>query len=79
MPRDFDMIVHRFPSWDDLHIHFIADVHLGAQKHMIRDWEQFCGGVLDDPNAYIILGGDLRRRHPVGRYREQERAFCIRH
>lgn len=59
MPTDFDMIVHEFPQRDDLHIHFIADVHLGAQEHMEREWSDFCGHVLDDPHAYIILGGDL--------------------
>lgn len=59
MPRDFDMIVHQFPAKMDLHIHFIADVHLGAQEHMAKEWEDFCGRVLNDPNAYLILGGDL--------------------
>ena len=59
MPKDFDMIVHRFPHNHDLHIHFIADVHLGAQEHLTSEWEQFCATVLEDPNAYIILGGDL--------------------
>lgn len=59
MPRDFDMIVHKFPENNDLHLHFIADVHLGAQEHMTREWENFCSTILDDPNAYIILGGDL--------------------
>lgn len=59
MPRDFDMIVHKFPVNNDLHLHFIADVHLGAQEHMTREWENFCSTILDDPNAYIILGGDL--------------------
>ena len=59
MPRDFDLIVHHFPHNHDLHIHFIADVHLGAQEHMTSAWEQFCGAVLNDPYAYVILGGDL--------------------
>lgn len=59
MPRDFDMIVHQFPAKTDLHIHFIVDVHLGAQEHMTKEWEDFCGRVLNDPNAYLILGGDL--------------------
>lgn len=59
MPRDFDMIIREFPERNDLHVHFIADVHLGAQEHMTKNWEYFCDHVLDDPNAYIILGGDL--------------------
>lgn len=59
MPRDFDMIVWKFPRNEDIHIHFIADVHLGAQEHMEDEWNRFCSTVLNDPNAYIILGGDL--------------------
>lgn len=59
MPKDFDMIVHKFPENNDLHLHFIADVHLGAQEHMEREWENFCATILQDPNAYTILGGDL--------------------
>lgn len=59
MPRDFDMIVWKFPTNDDIRLHFIADVHLGAQEHMTEAWEQFCASVLEDKSAYIILGGDL--------------------
>lgn len=59
MPRDFDMIVWKFPTNDDIHLHFIADVHLGAQEHLTQEWENFCASVLEDPKAYIILGGDL--------------------
>lgn len=59
MLRDFDMIIHQFPTNSDKHIHFIADVHYGAQEHLEREWETFCANVLDDPHAYIILGGDM--------------------
>lgn len=57
--RDFDMIIRHFPERNDLHLHFIADVHLGAREHMEREWSNFCDGILEDPNAYIIIGGDL--------------------
>lgn len=59
MPRDFEMIVHKFPTRKDLHLYFVADVHLGAQEHLTREWEEFCATVLNDPQARIILGGDL--------------------
>jgi len=59
MPRDFDMIIHRFPKREDVHLHFLADVHLGAQEHMEREWADCCQRILDDPNAKVILGGDL--------------------
>ena len=59
MLRDFEMIVHEFPVRSDVHLHFIADVHLGAQEHMEREWADFCDHLLEDPSAYVILGGDL--------------------
>lgn len=59
MHHDFDMISHTFPTKDDLHIYFISDVHLGAREHMKGEWNEFCKTVLDDPHAYILLGGDL--------------------
>ena len=57
--KDFDMIVRHFPQRQDLHVHFIADVHLGAREHLTAEWEHFCATVLHDPQAYIIIGGDL--------------------
>lgn len=59
MYKDSEMIIHRFPTTDDIHLHFIADVHLGAREHKEREWADFCDHILDDPNAYLILGGDL--------------------
>lgn len=59
MNQDFDMIIRKFPKNEDLHIHFIADVHLGAREHMGPEWQTFCDHILEDPNAYLILGGDL--------------------
>ena len=59
MLGDFEIITHKFPERPDLHIYAIADVHLGAAEHMEREWKIFTSRVLDDPNAYIILGGDL--------------------
>ena len=59
MHNDFDMIVHKFPKNDDIHLHFISDVHLGAREHMEQEWANFCDHFLEDPNAYLILGGDL--------------------
>ena len=59
MRSDFDLIVHRFPDKQDLHIYFVADVHLGAKEHLAKEWNEFTGKVLQDPKAYLILGGDL--------------------
>lgn len=59
MLSDFELIQHKFPTRPDLHIYPIADVHLGAAEHMEKEWINFCDTILEDPNAYICLGGDL--------------------
>lgn len=59
MYRDDEFIIHRIPKNEDLHLYFIADVHLGCQQHMQQKWADFCDHFLDDPNAYLILGGDM--------------------
>ena len=59
MRRDSELIVRKFPTNANLHIHFIADVHLGAKEHKEKEWADFCSNFLNDPNAYLILGGDL--------------------
>jgi predicted phosphodiesterase len=59
MLSDFEMIVHEFPTGDDVTIIPIADVHLGAQECMEKEFISFIGTVADKPNTYIILCGDL--------------------
>lgn len=59
MLSDFELITHKFDTQDDIKIYPIFDVHLGAAEHMEREWSQFCIDILEDPHAYIILGGDL--------------------
>lgn len=57
MKNDFDMIAHRFDS--DITIYPISDVHLGSLEHNKEEWEKFINDIKEDPNAYIILAGDL--------------------
>lgn len=59
MKSDFEIIKHHFPENKDLIIYPISDVHLGAAEHMEKEWAEFCEKVLQEPNARIILGGDL--------------------
>jgi predicted phosphodiesterase len=59
MKSDFEMIIREFPKNNDLTIVPISDVHLGAAEHMADAWEKFCKDVLNDPNTYVTLGGDL--------------------
>lgn len=85
MLSDYEMIVHHFPERKDIKIYPVLDVHLGAAEHMVKEWEAFCRMVLDEPNSYLILGGDLienATRNSVGnpfsalRPREQKRIMC---
>lgn len=59
MLSDFEMITHKFDKNNDLHIYPISDVHLGAAEHMEREWGDFCNNLLQDPNGYAVIGGDL--------------------
>ena len=59
MLPDMTLIQHHFPKNEDIKIYPVSDVHFGAAEHMKREWETFCQRVLNEPNAYIILGGDL--------------------
>ncbi len=59
MLHDFQMITKRFGERPDIRIYPVADVHLGAIEHMEAEWEAFRKKILEDPNAYLILAGDL--------------------
>lgn len=58
MVSDFTMIWRKFPNVD-IEIYPISDVHLGCAEHLADEWNAFCDEIVDKPNAYIILGGDL--------------------
>ena len=59
MLPDFKMIVKQIPENNDITIYPIADVHLGAAEHLESAWREFRTNILQDPNAYIVLAGDL--------------------
>ena len=57
MKSDLDMICHHFTN--DIIVYPVSDVHLGACEHMQAEWYNFTQEILKQPNAYIILNGDL--------------------
>lgn len=57
MKNDFELIVHKFDN--DIVIYPISDVHLGSLEHNKDEWEKFIGKIQNEPNAYVILAGDL--------------------
>jgi predicted phosphodiesterase len=58
MLPDFEMIVHDLGE-NDVTIIPVSDVHLGAAEHMEQEWSDFCSRVLQKPNVFVTLGGDL--------------------
>lgn len=58
MYGDLDMIVHDLGE-NDITIIPISDVHLGAAEHMEKEWADFCSKVLETPNVFLTIGGDL--------------------
>lgn len=59
MNSDFTMIVKHFPENNDLVLYPVCDIHLGAAEHMESAWREFRTKILEEPNSYILLGGDL--------------------
>lgn len=59
MRDKFDMIVKTFPNREDLTIIPISDVHLGAEECNVKAWEKFCKELLQKPNTYIVILGDM--------------------
>ena len=57
MKKDTEMIIHRFPG--DIIVYTVSDVHHGALEHNRAGWERLCQEILSQPNAYVILAGDL--------------------
>ena len=59
MLNDFEIITRHFPENNDIKIYPISDVHLGAAEHLAAELDNFCKRILEEPNSYVILGGDL--------------------
>lgn len=60
MKKDSELIVRHFPTPPEtLDIFPIADVHLGAAEHKAKEWKAFLAAISANPNAYLILSGDL--------------------
>lgn len=57
MKNDMQMIIRDFPG--EIAVYAVADIHYGAILHNEAGWERFCNQILQEPNAYLILHGDL--------------------
>lgn len=59
MLGDMAPIIHRFPDRRDITIYPIFDLHIGAAEWMEAEWTAAKKRILDDPSAYIVIGGDM--------------------
>ncbi len=57
MENDFKIIIKQFQN--DITIYPISDVHLGSLEHNSKEWTKFTEKIKNEPNSYVILGGDL--------------------
>lgn len=53
------MIQHKFLGGHDIKIIPIADVHLGSPECMEQEFIEFINKVIETPNVYLVMGGDL--------------------
>ena len=59
MLSDFELIVHKLPLAPEVKLYFIGDLHVGSIECNRKAWEDFCGKVLSDKSAYILILGDM--------------------
>lgn len=57
MENDFKLITKNVTG--NITIYPISDVHLGSLEHNQKEWANFVYSLVSDPNAYVILAGDL--------------------
>jgi len=60
MENDFALIKHKLPDAENkIEIYCIADIHVGSPEFDELLWERFKKELLDKPNRYCIIAGDL--------------------
>lgn len=57
MKSDFEIINKNVN--EDITIYPITDVHLGSVEHNSKEWGKFIEKIKNEPNSYVVLGGDL--------------------
>lgn len=57
--RDFEPIIYDFPDNRNITIYPISDLHIGAPECDIKAWNDFKKKLLNEPNSYITVAGDM--------------------
>lgn len=59
MLNDLDLIVYDAPAGQDVVIHPIGDLHYGAAEFDETKWRRFVDSIMNLPNHYIVICGDM--------------------
>ena len=59
MISDMIPVVREFPAREDIRLYAVSDLHVGAAEWQEQAWAHFRKAILDDPDAYIIVAGDM--------------------
>lgn len=59
MRKDSEAIWRSFGMVDSITIYPLADVHLGAEESAMPAFSRLVAEIAADPNAYVVLAGDL--------------------
>jgi UDP-2,3-diacylglucosamine pyrophosphatase LpxH len=46
-------------EFDELELYAVADVHIGERESRLEDFERFIDFILDKPNRYVLILGDI--------------------
>ena len=66
MLPDSKLVVRKFPDCNEIIIYPLFDEHIGASTHLQKRWEQLKKTILNTPNAYCIIGGDMMNNSTIG-------------
>lgn len=58
--NDFEMVVHKLSrDLDEVNIYPLGDLHIGSPQFNLPLWKKWKQMVMDDPNGYVVIIGDL--------------------
>lgn len=66
MLQDSKLIVRKFPEHERIIVYPIFDEHIGAAAHLDKRWLSLKKTILETPNAYCVIGGDMMNNTITG-------------
>lgn len=66
MLPDSKFIIRSFPEYDNIVIVPLFDEHVGAETHLVDRWKKAKKYLLETPNAFCVIGGDMLNNSIIG-------------